>query len=90
MLSVMFGVALRDIGGPCVWAVYVIVVVLLWPMLTLIYIYTAATTVQKPIGQKNNFVPPPPLKRFDGCMFTVIQWANFLAWVSSLNVDSSY
>ena len=46
--------------------------------------------VQKPIGQKNNFVPPPPLKRFDGCMFTMIQWANFLAWVPSLDVDSSY
>ena len=46
--------------------------------------------VQKPIGQKNNFVPPPPLKRFDGCMLTMIQWANFLAWVPSLDVDSSY
>ena len=53
-------------------------------------IYQTSLLVQKPIGQKNNFVPPPPLKRLDGCMFTVIQWANFLACVSSLNVDTSY
>ena len=30
---------------------------------------------------------PPPLKRFDGFILNKIQWANFLARVSSLDVD---
>ena len=49
--------------------------------------------VQKPalnIKLEKQFRSTPPLKRFDGFMLKMIQWANFLAWVSSLNVDSSY
>ena len=49
--------------------------------------------VQKPaqnIKLESNFVPPPPLKRFEGFMLKMIQWANFLARVPSLDVDSSY
>ena len=46
--------------------------------------------MQKPVEQKKFFVPPPPLKRFDSFMLKMIQWANFLARVPSLDVDSSY